>query len=135
MFKNINKTKLFLISALIAVTLFGIGSVALAQVEISGGLGATFGLGTQDFRTTLINIVNIALGFLGIIAITVILYGGFIWMTSGGRPDRIDKAKKILISAVIGLLIILFSFAIWISLSTNSPLALATISGIFLELE
>jgi hypothetical protein len=35
------------------------------------------GLGNQDPRTTVANIINIALGFLGIIAILIIMYAGF----------------------------------------------------------
>ena len=46
----------------------------------SGGVN----LGTRDLKETITRIVNIALGFLGILATLIILYGGFIWMTSGG---------------------------------------------------
>src|SRR3989344_5859425 len=47
-----------------------------------------------------------------LLAIIMILYGGFLWMTSRGEADRIDRAKQILKNTVIGLALILFSLAI-----------------------
>ncbi|HRH33140.1 MAG TPA: Ig-like domain-containing protein [bacterium] len=70
------------------------------------------GLGDQDPRLVVAKIIRAALGFLGIIAIGLILYAGFIWMTSGGNDEKISKAKGILKNAAIGLLIILASFGI-----------------------
>ncbi len=110
MLKTIKKTKL--IFPIVLMAIFAIGSFAFAQVNVSPELGTTFGLGTRELYGTLIKVVNIALGFLGLIAISVILYGGFIWMTSGGIPEKVIKAKKILINGVIGVAIILLSFAI-----------------------
>ena len=52
------------------------------------------------------------MGLLGIIAVALIVYAGFLWMTSQGKEDVIKKAKNILISAVIGLLIIFSAYAI-----------------------
>ena len=49
---------------------------------------------------------------LGIIAVCVILYGGFMWMTAAGNEDRVDKAKQMIIAGAIGLVIILAAYAI-----------------------
>lgn len=111
MFNKGGKLKLSLISIFLVASFFA-GSFALAQISIPASVGGTFGLGTQNLYSTVIKAINVFLGFLGVIAISVIAYGGFIWMTSGGSPERINKAKQILISAVIGLVIILLSFAI-----------------------
>ncbi|MBU1165273.1 IPT/TIG domain-containing protein [Patescibacteria group bacterium] len=70
------------------------------------------GLGTFDIRLIAMSIVNVALGFLGVIAIGIVLYGGFVWMTSGGSPEKVEKAKRILTNGAIGLAIILLSFAL-----------------------
>ncbi len=98
--------------------LFGVFAAGLlassAALAIDTGIeyGTYTGLGTEDFRVTVMKIVRVALGFLGVLAIAIILYGGFVWMTSGGNPEKIDKAKKILVSAVIGLVIIFTSVMI-----------------------
>ena len=52
------------------------------------------------------------LGFLGIISVVLILYAGFMWMTAAGNEDKVGQAKKLLVAAVIGLIIILASYSI-----------------------
>lgn len=74
--------------------------------------GALFGLGTADPKQILVNSVNTVLGLLGIIAVVVILIGGFRWMLSMGDDDRIARAKKTISGAIIGLVLILLSWAI-----------------------
>lgn len=69
-------------------------------------------LGTKDLRTTATNIINIALSLLGIIAVVVILIGGFQWMTAGGDDGKVETARKWIFSGIIGLAIILSAWAI-----------------------
>ncbi len=57
-------------------------------------------------------LIRTFLTFLGVLMVVYVLYGGFLYMTSGGETERIKKAKKILINAMIGLVIILSSYAI-----------------------
>jgi hypothetical protein len=52
-------------------------------------------------------VINIVLGFLGLIALILFIVGGFQWMTSGGNEEKTAGAKKLMVSAVIGLAIIL----------------------------
>ena len=89
--------------------------MASAQVSgITSGLtyANTMGLGTRDIQATIFGIVNIIMGFLGIIAVLLILYGGFIWMTAQGSEEKITKARKIIVGGVIGLAIILSALGI-----------------------
>jgi len=70
------------------------------------------GLGLQDPRETVAKVINIILGFLGIIAVVLILFGGFMWMTAAGSEEKIGTAKKIMSAGVIGLVIVLAAFGI-----------------------
>jgi hypothetical protein len=70
------------------------------------------GLGNVDPRTIAGNIIKIALAFLGVLAVVIILIGGFKWMTAGGNEEQVEEAKKILIAGIIGLVIILASWGI-----------------------
>lgn len=101
------------ILALVAVGGFAVSAYqAYAQVTIDVGIGSTFGLGSADLKATVINIVNYVLGALGLIAVIVILYGGFLWLVSRGNAQQVEKAKRVLRSAVIGLVIVLLAWAI-----------------------
>ena len=83
------------------------------KTEIDTGLnyGTFSGLIQQDIRV-IMRIIQIILGFLGVLAVLIILYGGFVWMTAGGDAKKIEQAKRILVNAAIGLVIIFSSFAI-----------------------
>ena len=57
-------------------------------------------------------VINYALGFLGILSVLLIIYGGYYWMFSGGNEQKVETAKKILLNATIGLIIVLLSASI-----------------------
>lgn len=80
--------------------------------DIGLSYGAETGLGTTDIRTTIAQIIRVAMGLLGIIAVVIILIGGFKWMTAGGNEDQVGEAKKWIFSGVIGLAIILSAYAL-----------------------
>lgn len=106
--------KASLISFVLALSLLQ-PAPALAQA-IGDPLGVEFGsasgLSDTDPRSTVAGIINVALSLLGIILVTLVVYAGFLWMTAAGNDDQITKAKKILSSSIIGLIIILSAYAI-----------------------
>ncbi len=85
---------------------------AFAATDFGLGYGTYLGLGTNDIKTGIMNIVQYLLGFLGIIAILIILYGGFTWMTAAGNEEKVGKAKQIISAGIIGLVIIFVSYAL-----------------------
>lgn len=70
------------------------------------------GLGNTNLIDAITSIIRVALGFLGIIAVVIILLGGFKWMTAAGDDKKITEAKKLIYSGLVGLVIILSAFAI-----------------------
>lgn len=62
--------------------------------------------------TTATNLINTAMMFLGLIAVVIILVGGFKWMTAMGSEDNIKKAKELMVAGVVGLVIILAAWGI-----------------------
>ena len=70
------------------------------------------GLPATDIRLVIARIIRVALGLLGIVALGLILYAGFLWMTAGGNEEQVASAKKFLLNTVIGLAIILSAYAI-----------------------
>jgi len=100
------------IIGLLTVTLLVIPLLASAQVTIRSGFGLTFGLGTADLESSVVRIVQWVLGFLGLIAVIFILYGGLIWMMAGGNEEKVTKAKKTIVAAVVGLVVVLIAWSI-----------------------
>lgn len=100
--------------SLFAFMLLFVALPALAQTLDVGidQVGAATGLGKQDIRSTIGQIINVALGFLGVIAVVVVLVGGFKYMVAGGNTEKVKEAQKWIISGIIGLAIILSAYAI-----------------------
>src|SRR3989339_863580 len=63
-------------------------------------------------REFIIKVVNFALGFLGLIAVVIIIYGGIRYVTSAGENDGVEKGKKSIMYAALGLIIVMGSYAI-----------------------
>ena len=58
------------------------------------------------------SIINVILGFLGLVLLGYLIYAGFLWMTSGGESDKAKEARTMIANAIIGLVIIVAAFAI-----------------------
>ena len=94
------------------ISMFALSVMPALALNVGLEYGTYTGLGTKDLREGIMAIVNVLLGFLGIVAIIIVLYGGFVWLTSGGNEEKVSQAKKIITAGIIGLVIIFVSFAI-----------------------
>lgn len=65
-----------------------------------------------DMRNIVGNIIKAILGLLGIIFLILLIWAGFKYMTAAGNEEQITEAKKQILQAVIGLIIIFASYAI-----------------------
>ncbi|MEK9157173.1 MAG: pilin [Patescibacteria group bacterium] len=117
----LKKTLRFLMSAalgvVIALPFVNVVSTAYAQPLDSDDLlsdqfSKSTGLGTSNLQATIGNLIRVALSFLGVIAVCIVLYGGFKWMTAGGNDEKVSEAKRLMISGLIGLAIIMSAYAI-----------------------
>ena len=108
----------FLLLALIVVPVFAVALSANAQADnmlwggYEGNVQTATGLGNTDPREMAGSVINIVLGFLGVIAVLIILLGGFKWMTAAGNEDGIAEAKQMIGAGIVGLVIILAAFGI-----------------------
>lgn len=103
------------ITSLLLVLFSFVGETAFAQLinpadnpsRVAGQTG-----GEGSFRNIILQIVNFFLGFLGLIAVIMVIYGGIQYVTAAGNQEQIDKAKKVIMYAIIGIIIVLISFAL-----------------------
>jgi hypothetical protein len=57
-------------------------------------------------------VISAFLGLMALVFFGLTLYGGIIWLTARGKEDAVEKAKGILEAAIIGLIVVVFSYAI-----------------------
>jgi len=112
-----SKVTFVVFSILVVFLFFGFSSQnVLAQTDTStlgtNIIDQNIALSGTDIRVVIVRIINTVLGLLGIIAVSLIVYAGFIIMTSGGDEGKVASGKKMIINAVIGLAVILSAFAI-----------------------
>lgn len=58
------------------------------------------------------DLITFALGFVGLVTTAIILYGGFLYITAAGDPEKASKGKKLLGYSVTGLVIIILAFSV-----------------------
>ena len=67
-----------------------------------------------------VNVIKWVLGLLGLIAVVMIIWGGFTWMTSAGNEERVRKAKDVLKAAIIGMIVVLISWVLVVFIFTQT---------------
>lgn len=75
----------------------------------SSGVWTAVGCITTDPNNLLGTILRLGLGLAGGIAFLLILFGGLQIMTSAGNPEHLNAGRELISSAIIGLILILFS--------------------------
>ena len=69
----------------------------------------------------IVGILNIILGFLGLFMVCLLVYAGFLYMTAGGDEKKTTAAKGYIKNSIIGIAIVLASFAVtWFVTNTLS---------------
>jgi len=101
---------------LLTCGIFIIADFASAGVISSGvqsfGNQIFGGSTTQSLPVMVALIIKSLLGLLGIVAVIMILYAGYLYLTSAGKDEPIKRAKSILLTSVIGLIIIFCAYAL-----------------------
>ena len=69
-------------------------------------------LGETSLSALIAKILKKVLGLTGVIAVIMFIYGGILWMTSGGNPEQVKKGRDTLLWAVIGLAFIFFAYSL-----------------------
>jgi len=67
----------------------------------------------QDVSVIYFKVIILFVWVLGVIAFIAFIYGGILYMTAGGEAEKAEKGKKVLIGSIIGMIIIMLSYAIY----------------------
>lgn len=98
---------------IVLISVFGFPGLVNAQ-NLGLNFASNIGLraaNQTDPQTMAVDVVKYLITFVGIFAVSIIIIGGFKWMVSGGNAETVMEARKMLTSGMIGLAIILTSYA------------------------
>lgn len=111
----------------LVILIFGISLLSLASSPVSalslkdsgkqlGTSGLKAGYETSgdssNIEYIIAQTIKVILSFLGVIFLSLTIYGGFLWMTAHGNEDQVVKARKLITEASIGLVVILAAYII-----------------------
>ena len=101
-----------LIISVLAVTL-GMSPVMANSFDNSGICGLDGAdCSSEEVTGGVKSIITTAIGLIGLVAVGMIIYGGFLFVTSAGDAGKIQAAKNTILYSVIGLIIAILAFAI-----------------------
>lgn len=83
--------------------------------DVAAGANGPYAANTNEnsLMTIVGLVVNAALGLLGVIFIILMVLAGYNWMTASGSEEKVKEAKDTIKRAIIGLIIVIGSWAIW----------------------
>ncbi len=119
------------------ITQFSLASfLKAASIDTKGmntqdeALMGSAGLASSSNLASIISVlIQVVLGFLGVVFLTLTILAGFKWMMSQGNEDEIKKAQSSLKNSIIGIIIILAAYAITYSVFNYLPASNGTGDG------
>ena len=90
-----------------------LAAVVLSALPLATHAAALYNpLGAVSVPVLIGRVIQAALGISGSIALLMFVWGGFLWLTSGGKPDRIKSGQDTLLWSTIGIAVIFGAYAI-----------------------
>lgn len=101
-------------------TAMGTSAIASLQIALAGPNDASALLGqsltnvntTDNAWTQLGTIINYFLTLLGLVTFIFLVYGGIMILTAQGNDEKVTEARKIIMYAILGVIVIVLAYAI-----------------------
>lgn len=74
--------------------------------------GAGYDYSKNDPTAIVGVVIQVFLGFIGVIFLVLMIYAGYIWMIARGNEEQVTKAKNLITASIIGLIIVVSAYAI-----------------------
>src|SRR5438876_505914 len=107
--KNLNLFKIANVLTLVVTVLLALSPFAVSAQFNTGNLGNlanNAGVATQgNFSAIAVQVINILLGVVGLVAVIFLIIGGFRYVTAGGNEEAAESGKKTITNAIIGIVI------------------------------
>jgi hypothetical protein len=96
----------------------GLGAAMDNLGKSTAGTGLKGG-GADDLANYIGTVIKAVLSLVGTIFLILTIYAGILWMTASGAEEKIKKARSILTSSIIGLIIVMAAYAITFFVTTK----------------
>ncbi len=104
---------LFSLSAfMMPLSTFAIDEATTIKLQNPIGGTAEKPEGTTDIRAIYGTAIKAFLGILGSLALVAFIYGGVMWLTSGGSADKVKKGLNSMLYAAVGMFVIFATYGI-----------------------
>lgn len=122
-----------ILSGLVMSALMLVGGLGMVPVMAEGDLCEDFkdnpelaeaaGCNTTKKADSVINtVIEIVLAIMGVVAVGVMIYGGYLYMTSIGDASKAKRARDVILYGLVGLVVALLAFAIVSLVGTSVPM-------------
>lgn len=112
---------LFIFSFLLAFP-FAVKAETKLQIIKNEGAYENGNYQLTDVQVMVVEFSNIILQIVGVLTFAMFIYGGVLFLTSAGNPNTVKNAKKIIVAAIVGLIIVFVSYtAVQFFISTIAP--------------
>lgn len=98
-------------STLVMIAPAGAEDYGLEAARSKGGIPKTV-IGESSIPGIAGKVIAVGMSLLGILFFAMMLYAGLVWMKARGNTEEVEKAKTIIESAIIGLVLITAAYAI-----------------------
>lgn len=88
-------------------------STSAPQAKVSlipGAIYLTNPIGTTDIPTIIGRIISMILSIVGTVTLLMLVYGGFLWLTSAGNDKKVAQGRTIILYSAIGLAVIFLAY-------------------------
>ena len=109
MFKNKKLISAAVVVVAVALVAALAGPVLAQTADPGSGAGV---LQNVKLGVVVQRVISAVLAIVGLLASIYLIYGGVLYLTSGGDTKAADKAKHVILSAIIGVIIIFVSWAL-----------------------
>ncbi|EKE07507.1 MAG: hypothetical protein ACD_18C00064G0006 [uncultured bacterium] len=110
--------KKILLHILISVTMFSFFAVPVFAQGVKNAnsqlqpIAQKAGITESNLGNIAGTVISAILSLVGVIFLVLMVYAGILWMTARGKDDQTERAKNIIIAALIGLFIVVSAYAI-----------------------
>lgn len=93
------------VACTVAPTAFAADAGSAAELENPLG-------DATDVNLIIGRVIRSGFGIVGSIGLLMFIYGGFVWLTSGGSSDKVQKGRDAMVWAIFGIAVIFAAYAI-----------------------